>query len=248
VTTGACLQDMRWLVITLVACSHAPPTPAPLSARHDLQVEITPATELIQRDERLVELPPLPAKRGIDIAGDQSCRAHLAAVQRYDARTHDDDLQRLIRVATLTGGDCRIDADALLAEAAPIRIGGCMGASIEDAKLAWTRVALVATTRARRAAALRNVATLAWDAARFSIGTAAWIAAGDAYVKASDADRDALDLSTAAVDGYENALRVPFVQRTQITRANVAHIAGKLGAILDGPAADRARAIRARLR
>jgi hypothetical protein len=234
---------MRWLVIALVACSHQASAPTTISSRHDAPVAIAPAAGLIDHAYvALVALPPLPEKRGLELSGDKACRAHLTQVRSYDHRTRADDLQRLIRVATLTGGDCRIDADEMLAADAPYRIGGCTGASLDEAILAWTRVAMVATTRARRSAALRNVASLAWDSATRGGVVAEWLVAGDAYVKASQSDRDTLELSTYAVDAYENALRM------HPAAADVERIANKLDEIVDGTAGDRARAIRSRLR
>jgi hypothetical protein len=247
VTTGACLIDMRWFVIlALVACSRStsPPT---IAAHFEARAPVEDATKLIEHELVLMKLPPLPPKRGIDLAGDKPCRAHLARALAVRGDSWPGDIQRLIHIATLTGGDCRIDTDALLGSEAPYFVGGCRGARSEDALITWNRVAIVATTRARRAVALRNVAALAWHEARGYGAITDWIAVGDAYVRAAAADPDALDLSLAAVDAYENALRVPRVLHWEISSEDVAQIDRKLAQIVDGSAGDRARALRARL-
>ena len=255
-TTRACLIGMRWsLVVTLAACTRST-APAPVIAAHHVGTSVAAArvTVWIDHDDLgMVALPDLPAKRGIDRIEESTCRAHLKHVQglsrklvSYEQR--EDDMNRLARAAMQVGGDCRIDTDEMFEANAPTRVGGCMGASVDEALLAWRRVAAVASSPARRAAALRNVATLAWRDAQREGVVDRWILAGDAHVSAAASDSNDLALSSLAVDAYENALRTPLVAKRTIDRAKVIEIAHKLERITDGSAADRARALRARLR
>lgn len=221
------------MVVFAVAC-HAPAAQPVISARTVTVVDVAKPLDLSKDFSLdLVALPPLPEKRGIDLAGEGMCRALLE---------RRDDLPRLVRVATLTGGDCQIDVDRLLGDWAPYRVGGCTGASPDEAMLAWNRVALVATTQGRRRAALYNVAQLAWYFAWRTTDADAWTNAGDAFVRASR-DDDALVLAVRAVDAYENALRLPKLSAKQVGR-----IARGLAQIHDGAAGDRAVELRARLR
>lgn len=258
-TTGACPPDVRWLVLAvLVACSHPAAPPPVLAGQGAPRVELDASAKLISRGYRdlaLVELPPLPARRGLDLREEASCRAHLDYVRRVlawdvsvSADEHDDALRRLARVARAHRGDCRIDADALLAADAPRRVGGCTGSSTAYATRAWTLVAVVASTPGRRAAASANVARIAWRHAESWSTVEAWIAAGEAHVRALRASTGDATLARWAVAAYENALRTPRAIRGQtITAAQVARIASGLARITEGPAADRARAIRAQL-
>jgi hypothetical protein len=227
------------VVIGLVGCSQVTPN-AIESHRAPSTITLLPPDQLIERDYRawqLVELPSLPEKRGIDLAEDKACRAELLHVQSI--RPKPDELARLVRTAAQSDGDCRVDTDELLAAMAPFRVGGCMGATSEEAKIAWVRVAIVASTRARRAAALRNVAMLAWREATWSREIERWLAAGDAFVRAIDASTEREELAVWAVDAYENALRVT------IYGDDARVIGARLAAITEGAAGDRAYALRA---
>lgn len=230
---------MRWLVLAVVGCSHAA-APALESHRAPAPIELLPSDQMIEHSRRaleLVALPPLPAKRGIDLAEEKTCRAHLRAVQRnMDGLS---DVETLVRIAAETNGDCRIDTDAMLGAEAPLHSGGCRGPSATEAKQAWLRVALVASTRARRAVAMRNLAMLAWYEAIWRRDPAVWIAVGDAFVRAVDVTDDREELSRFAVDAYENALRVTTYLEDALA------IGRRLAAITEGAAADRAYALRA---
>ena len=230
-------MDVRWLwliVVFVIACGGASQPPPVIAGQAPITGEVrrSNVTLGLDFDLDLVELPPVPEKRGLDLAGEATCRTLFE---------RGDDLHRLIRVATLTGGDCQIDVDGMLGAYAPYRIGGCTGASVDEAVVAWKRVALVATTHGRLRAALNNVAQLSWYLA-WSLSTPdAWADAGDAFVRASRED-DALELASRAVDAYENALRRP-----KLSPKLVARIARGLEQVHDGVAGDRAHPLRARL-
>ena len=227
-----CLRDVRWLLILLAACGSPPPRPA-LSA-YCATPRLADTTRGRERDfKTLVELPPLPAKRGA-----LSCSTDVERAVRIRIEPFED--QQLVRHAIARGGDCRIEVDAHFASYAPYRIGGCTGASADEALRPWTLVAAVASTPARRAAALRNVAALAWRLARYGENADAWIEAGDRYLAAIEADPNTLELSLAAVAAYEHAIRV------SRDRDQIAKITRRLAQIVDGAAADRARALRQR--
>lgn len=181
----------------------------------------------------LVDLPPPPAKRG-----EASCASDVERAVRIRVDSFAD--QQLVRQAFATGGDCRIEVDMHFAAYAPSSIGGCMGASPDEAIRPWSLVAAAASTRERRAAALRNVAALSWRMARYAQTADAWVDAGDRFLAAIDADPDTLELSLAAVAAYEHAIRI------SRDREQLAKITRRLERIVDGEAADRARALRAR--
>jgi hypothetical protein len=248
---------MRWpVLVALVACSRQAPAPT-IASHHEARVEVARTTELATRSYReleLVELPPLPAKRGIDLGEEKTCRAHYRHVQRiYNGELggsdadRTDDVRRLARVAIQAGGDCRIDTDALFASEAPYHFGGCRGVSPREGVIAWTRVAAVASTPARRAAALHNLASVAWMNALRERHIDPWIDAGTAYVRAAQSDPSDRVLSGWAVDAFENALRTPLADHVAITREQVLRIDRMLAHVSDGQAADRARALRARI-
>lgn len=233
------------------ACARPVP-PAPIASHHEARVAIALDAKLVTADYRDLELfglPPLPPKRGLDLVEEATCRAHYAHVLagRGSSDVREDDLRRLARIASQITGDCRIDADALFAEDAPYNLGGCTGTAPAEAIIAWRRIAAVASTRARRAAALRNLAALAWRIAVYDVRVDAWIDVGDAYVLAADADPNDPVLSRFAVDAYENALRVPFATDIAIEPAQRRRVARGLERITDGAAGDRARALRLRL-
>ena len=231
---------MRWLVLALAACA----TPSAPAIESRCAVPAVVASKPPIRYLDLVAMPPLPEKRGFDRIEERACRAQYEHVKRMPYQplvVELDEMHRLVRLAVDAGGDCRIDTDAMLAAQASYHIGGCRGPSADEAFGSWVRLAAVASTRARRAAALRNVASLAWRIARSSGDSVdAWIDVGDRFVRAADADPNALVLSIAAVEAYERAL-------SRASRDAMKKIRRRLERIVDGSAGDRARALRERL-
>jgi len=104
--------------------------------------------------------------------------------------------------------------------------------------------AQVATSSARRAVAVRNLATLRWRRAEGRADPDAWAVAAEAMHAAADADRDPA-LLVIALDGWDNALRVG---RGAIGRELADRIrAGLDRAAAAGAAGDRVGELRARL-
>jgi hypothetical protein len=228
------------VVVLFAACATPSRVAEPLSSQHAPVASLEASSDVFATLE-LVAMPPLPARHRLDVLAERACRAHLEVARGFVDDTH-EDLRRLVRVAIETGGDCRIEADDLLAERAARRIGGCTGTSPEIAIEQWALVAAVGSTHARRAAAQRNVATLAMWIADYTDDAARWITAGDAFVKAVALDRDDQTLSAAAVESYLRA-----VTQKKLAPEQKAHAAHMLERIVDGAAGDRARLLRARL-
>jgi hypothetical protein len=229
---------MRWLAVCLfAACSHAAPAPQTIESRVATAKHVTTPSSNLE----MVMLPPLPSRRGIDLADEKACRAHYNHVA---AGRTSDDMNRLVYAASATTGDCRIDTDALFERLASYRVGGCTGVPIEEAQETWSRLAVVASTRARRVAAYRNLAVLAWWSMRGEREPAAWIHVGDVSLRAAKLDPNGSDLAIAAIDAYEGALTL----KQPIKREQVTHVDRMLAQIVDGAAGDRARLLRGRLR